>query len=213
MIAAVIFDVFGTLLEIQRRENPYRQLLRIGAHQGRPVSPADPKRIMTLDSDLSRAADLFGIKLSSSQLSQLQEMLDIELESIRPYDDSMPAIDLLRESGIKIGLCSNLAKPYCPVVRGLVSGMDGYALSAEIGLVKPEAQMYEMICAELKVVPGQIFGSDAARVLMIGDSRRCDVDGPRTSGIIGHHLDRKGTGPFRNLLEFAGAVRSVGVQV
>lgn len=32
MIEAVIFDLFGTLVEIQNRQNTYKQLLRLGTH-------------------------------------------------------------------------------------------------------------------------------------------------------------------------------------
>lgn len=34
MPAAVIFDLFGTLLEIRNRQSPYRLLLRLGSQQG-----------------------------------------------------------------------------------------------------------------------------------------------------------------------------------
>ena len=34
MPAAVIFDLFGTLLEMRNRQSPYRQLLRLGLQQG-----------------------------------------------------------------------------------------------------------------------------------------------------------------------------------
>lgn len=208
MITAIIFDVFGTLLHIEKRENPYRQLLRIGTRQGRPISPGDSKIIMTLDGGLSQAAGLLGIELSIDQLATLQGMLDAELESIRLFDDALPAIERLQQGGIKIGLCSNLAKPYCPVVRRLIPGLDGYALSAEEGAVKPDPQIYTAICSQLGVVPGRVFGVDAEHVLMIGDSKSCDVDGPRASGILGHHLNRSGGDGFRNLHDFVSAVRS-----
>lgn len=208
MITAIVFDVFGTLLHIERRENPYRQLLRIGARQGRAISPEDSTTIMTLDGDLSQAAWLLGIELSIDQLATLQGMLDAELESIILFDDALPAIERLRQGGIKVGLCSNLAQPYCPVVRRLIPDLDGYALSAELGLVKPDREIYRSVCAELEVEPGRIFGPGAQPVLMIGDSKACDVDGPRASGILGHHLNRRGEGGFRNLHDFVSAVRS-----
>jgi len=208
VISAIIFDVFGTLLHIERRENPYRQLLRIGIRQGRAISPEDSKTIMTLDGDLSHAAGLLGIELSIEQLAKLQRMLDTELESISLFEDALPAIERLRRDGIKVGLCSNLAKPYCPVVRRLIPDLDGYALSAELGLSKPDPEIYRTVCAELEVEPGRIFGPGAQQVLMIGDSKACDVDGPRASGILGHHLSRRGRDGFRNLHDFVSAVRS-----
>lgn len=38
---------------------------------------------------------------------------------------------------------------------------------------------------------------------MIGDSKRCDRDGPRSVGIMGFHLDRTGRGSLNDLVQFA----------
>ncbi|MFF7061552.1 HAD-IA family hydrolase [Pseudomonas sp. NPDC008258] len=206
MAAAVIFDLFGTLLEIRNRQNPYRRLLRLGSQQGRGSSPDDIRWIMTNACGLQEAADFFGIKLSSIQLAELQRCLDDEIESITPFEDALPAIELLRHRKIRIGVCSNLGGPYCPAVRSLLPGLDGYALSAEVGLMKPDVAMYQHICTQLEVAPSQLPGSNAPQVLMIGDSRRCDADGPRAVGIEGHHLDRSEAGRICDLREFVAGI-------
>jgi len=206
MTVAVIFDLFGTLLKIRNRQNPFRQLLRLGSQQGRAASPGDLRRIMTNAGGLQEAADFFGIKLSSTQLTELQSCLQLELESITLFGDALPALALLRHYQIKIGVCSNLGGPYCPVARKLLPGLDGYALSAEVGLMKPDVAMYQHICTQLDVAPIQRPGSP--HVLMIGDSRRCDADGPRAAGIEGYHLDRSGAGRFCDLLEFVTGINT-----
>lgn len=66
MVDGVIFDAFGTLLEIRNRQNPYRRLLRLGSAQGRVASPDDIRWIMTNACGLQGTADFFGIKLSST---------------------------------------------------------------------------------------------------------------------------------------------------
>ncbi|RXT62609.1 HAD family hydrolase [Pseudomonas syringae] len=206
MIAAAIFDAFGTLVEIQSRQNPYKRLLRIGVQQGRVVSPSDLRTVMALNGGLREAADLFGIKLSPAQLIELQGALDRELESIKCFDDALPAIERLQEHRIKVGVCSNLAGPYCSRVRSLIPGLDAYALSAETGVLKPNPEMYRSVCVMLDIFPGQVMESETAQVVMIGDSHRCDEHGPRSFGIAGHHLDRKGGGGFRSLIEFTSAI-------
>lgn len=206
MTVAVIFDLFGTLLEIRNRQNPYRRLLRLGSQQGRAASPGDLRWIMTNACGLQEAADFFGIKLSSIQLTELQSCLELELGSITLFEEALPALDLLRDRQIKIGVCSNLGGPYCSVARNLLPGLDGYALSAEVGLMKPDRAMYQHICTQLDVAPNQLSGSNAPNVLMIGDSRRCDADGPRVVGIQGYHLDRSGAGRFCDLLEFVAGI-------
>ncbi|BBP70817.1 hypothetical protein PHLH6_28210 [Pseudomonas sp. Seg1] len=205
-MTAVIFDLFGTLLEIRNRQNPFRRLLRLGSQQGRAASPGDLRWIMTNACGLQEAADFFGIKLSSTQLTELQSCLELELESITLFEDALPALALLRHHQIKIGVCSNLGGPYCPVARNLLPGLDGYALSAEVGLMKPDVAMYQHICTQLNVAPSQLPGSP--HVLMIGDSRRCDADGPRVASIEDYHLDRSGAGRFCDLLEFVTGINT-----
>lgn len=208
MVDGVIFDAFGTLLEIRNRQNPYRRLLRLGSAQGRVASPDDIRWIMTNACGLQGTADFFGIKLSSTQLTELQSCLEVELESITLFEDAPPALALLRNHQIKIGVCSNLGGPYCSVARNLLPGLDGYALSAEVGLMKPDVAMYQHLCTQLEVAPSQLPGSNAPHVLMIGDSRRCDADGPRVAGIEGYHLDRSGAGRFCDLLEFVKGINT-----
>lgn len=208
MIEAVIFDLFGTVVKIQNRQNPYRRLLQKGAQQGRAASLGNMRSIMTFNGGVHEAADAFGIKLSANEIAVIQDQLELELTSIRPFQDALPAMEQLRSHGIKLGVCSNLAAPYCTAVRRLLPGLDAYALSAELGLMKPDPAMYRITCAKLGVLPERVVGSKAAQVLMIGDSRRCDRDGPRTIGILGYHLDRNRAGRFGDLLEFSQAITS-----
>lgn len=203
MTAAVIFDLFGTLLQIRNRQNPYRRLLRLGSQQGRAALPDDIRWIMTHDHGLEGTAAEFGIKLSSSQLVELQTALELELESVTLFYDALPAIELLRHHGISIGVCSNLSFPYCQPVRRLLPALDAYALSAEMGVMKPDPEIYQGVCRMLSIVPCNALDEGSRRVVMIGDSRKCDQMGPRQVGITGYHLDRSGKGGFSNLIEFA----------
>lgn len=209
MARAVIFDVFGTLLEIRDRQHPYRQLLREGARQGRLPTKRDVYVLMTFQGGLVETADLFRIRLTPYKLGKLQGALERELESIRLYDDAQPAIDRLRRQGVKLGLCSNLAQPYCAAVRRLLSDLDAYALSAELKMMKPDPQMYLATCRMLGVVPGGGDGDSSHRVLMIGDSPKCDQHGPREIGVGGYLLQRSGSGRFRDLLKFVTALKGL----
>ncbi|KRP60167.1 MULTISPECIES: HAD family hydrolase [Pseudomonas] len=198
--AAVIFDLFGTVLEIQDRQNPYRRLLRMGAEQGRSASPGDMRVIMKLSGGLKEAAATLGITLSPWALAELEHALEVELASVRIFDDALAAIDLLRASGIKIAVCSNLAAPYCDVARRLLPDLDGYALSAELGVMKPDPMIYRSVCSLLGLE--HAIDTKQGQVIMVGDSKKCDERGPRVCGIQGFHLDRAGGGRFINLVEF-----------
>jgi len=106
---------------------------------------------MTHGHRLEDTAAVFGIKLSSAQLTELQDALELELKSVRLFNDALPAIELLRARGIKIGVCSNLSSPYCLVVRRLLPGLDAYALSSELSLMKPDPEIYQAICRMLNI--------------------------------------------------------------
>ena len=92
----------------------------------------------------------------------------------------------------------------CPSQRGIRSeailrsypGLDAYAFSCEVGAMKPDVKIYRETCNLLAASP--------LTTSMIGDSLRCDRDGPRAFGINGFYLDRaRGMGDYADLVEFA----------
>lgn len=204
MQTAVVFDVFGTLIRIQEKRNPYLQLLRYARTQG--VSPCSNhiQMFMTQELEWKEAADALGIRAGYVKLHGLARLLEEELASMTLYPDAQQAIELLQAAGIKIALCSNLASGYGPAVRALLPGMDAYAFSYEMGALKPNPIIYQSACRDLGVQSGQQLWGD--RVVMVGDSIRCDRDGARAAGIAGFHLSREGRGDFSNLVEFAECV-------
>ena len=75
MIQAVVFDVFGTLLQIGERRHPFRQLMQHLRLQGRTPRPDDARTLMTRNLGLAGAADYFGAQLSNSELASLESDL------------------------------------------------------------------------------------------------------------------------------------------
>lgn len=204
-IAAVIFDAFGTLAQITRPTHPYLQLLREGRLQGRKFRPDDMQTLMTHKLSISQAAVWFGIQVSPDRLHFLEQALDAELASIEPFPDALEAIAMLRAAGIRTAICSNLAMPYGPAIQQIFPNLDGYGFSYEVGAMKPSPIIYRHTCELLGVRPGDDFGSHG-RVVMIGDSARCDRDGPRRCGISGFLLRRGHSEGFSSLTDFARAV-------
>lgn len=79
--------------------------------------------------------------------------------------------------------------------------MDAYGFSFAIGALKPQPFLYRATC--------ELLGADTSvesDVLMIGDSEKCDRDGPMAVGIQGFLLNRNGGKDFANLDEFADSV-------
>ncbi|AIB37890.1 HAD family hydrolase [Pseudomonas simiae] len=205
-IVAAVFDAFGTVVHIRRKHHPFRKLLHIGAQQGRKPSVSGLHCLMTSSLSLERAAEVFGIRLSSQQLMALQDDLLDELESISVYADAVEAQQLLKAEGMVMGVCSNLAAPYGPVLRHLLNDMDGFALSYEVGLMKPHEGIYREICRQLGARLGSDLTTSGDKVVMVGDSLQCDQKGPRAVGISGHFLDRTGAGSLSDLVQFAERV-------
>ncbi|KPZ23574.1 HAD family hydrolase [Pseudomonas tremae] len=206
MISAIVFDAFGTVVRIRQRTNPYIALIREGRRQGVAISPGSTSLAMTTNLSFDELASRLGIELSSSKREELNRDLERELSSIERYPDAVEAVSRLQNAGIKVGIGSNLSAPYGPVVKSLFPQMDGYAFSYQLGVMKPHPAIYHSICNQMNVEPGHLFRDGVGRVLMIGDSPRCDRDGPRAAGILGFHLDRSGNGGFHQLDEFAQLV-------
>lgn len=204
-ITAAIFDAFGTTVHITRPRHPYRQLLRDGSSQGRVPSADDLHTLMTNELSLDEAACVFGIRLTPARLHDLEQDLEEELASLRAYPDALEAIAMLQCAGVGVAICSNLAKPYGSTIKQALPNLDGYVFSYEEGVMKPNPIIYRETCNVLGVQPGNEF-SGQGRVVMIGDSPRCDRDGPRRVGICGVLLRREQPNGFSSLLDFARAI-------
>ncbi|KWV74455.1 Phosphoglycolate phosphatase [Pseudomonas fluorescens] len=204
-ITAVIFDAFGTTVHITRPTHPYRQLLREGRSSGRMPKVDDLRTIMTNELSLGEAACVLGIKLTSARLLLLERAMEEEVASIRLYPDALEAIAILHAAGVKVAICSNLAKPYGMAVKQILPDLDGYVFSCQVGVAKPDPIIYRETCSLLGVQPGNELGGQG-RVVMIGDSPKCDRDGPRQVGISGFLLRRGQPNGFSSLVGFAHTI-------
>ena len=182
-IKAVAFDVFGTLVNIDRPTRPFRKLVRLLHEAGRPRQRDDGIRAMSSAIDLRQAARLFGGMISEDALSALEAELREEIESITLFPDAAHTLLALKARGIKVALCSNLAAPYGPPVLELLPFRPDFcAWSYEAGAVKPQPGIYQFLCDGIACQPDE--------VLMIGDTIDADMIGPRKFGMHGYHLDR-----------------------
>jgi HAD superfamily hydrolase (TIGR01509 family) len=81
-----------------------------------------------------------------------------------PFTDARATLEALRDAGVKVGVVSNAGWDVRIqfVASGLHDLVDVYALSYEIGVIKPAAEMFLQPCKELGVEP--------ERALMVGDT-------------------------------------------
>ena len=201
MIQAVVFDVFGTLLQIGERRHPFRQLMKQVRLEGRQPKSDEARALMTKNLGLAGAAAYFGAQLSHSELASLEADLFTELASVRLFDDTLETLAQLKDADLKLALCSNLAAPYAIPAKLLLSKFDVYAWSFEIGAIKPEPAIYYQMIEQL--------GCEASAIAMIGDTLEADALGPIAHGMQGYHLQRSGIlgeSGFASLTDFASYV-------
>ena len=191
----VIFDAFGTLVQIHEGRHPFRQILKLGIEQGRRPRADDAKVLMTNPWGLAEAARQLGITIKPGILETIQDQLDAELELISAYPDGLEAVSLLQEAGFKVAVCSNLAQPYAAAIERLYPSLDVYSYSFEAGVVEPDFKIYQDACTKLALQP--------VMVDMVGDSQRCDQAGPTEFGMRGWYLDRVGESSLKDLESFA----------
>ena len=201
-VRGVVFDAFGTLVDIGERRRPYLRLMKLAAAAGRRPQPDDAAKIMSMNCDIFGVADWLGVEVSDALRAEIEADLAVELGSISLFSDALPLINFLRSQGIKVAVCSNLAQPYATAVRALLQDLDAYIFSFEVGAVKPDDRlfreakfgtaqpamtMYQAACEKLGLPPDQI--------LMVGDSFTADFWGPRKFGMSARHLARHGRSP------------------
>ncbi|WP_028800251.1 HAD-IA family hydrolase [Streptomyces sp. 142MFCol3.1] len=85
-----------------------------------------------------------------------------------PYPDAAEVLAALRESGVAVGVVSNIGWDLRPVFRehGLDPYVGTYVLSYEHGIQKPDPRLFGVACDALGVAP--------ENTLMVGDDRGAD---------------------------------------
>lgn len=182
-IRAVVFDVYGTLAEIRDHRAPFKRLLRYAEELGREPQADDAAQVMAQRGGLPEVAARLGVSLPEALYQQLEADLQAELSSIRLFDDVNGTLAMLRDRGLKLALCSNLAEPYAaPILAQLDLPLDCYAWSFEVGATKPDPRIYAYVLQRL--------GCVAEEVLFVGDSVEADLAGPTRIGMHARLIDR-----------------------
>lgn len=183
MISVIVFDVFGTLVQIHRGRSPYKKLIKQLKTQGRNYMPDDAVSIMSLPFNFEQLANFWGYSLSDEILKELEIDLSFDLQNLVLYEDTLQIMARLKQAGFKIAVCSNLAKPYGDKVFSMLPFLDQYIWSYEVGAIKPNPKIYEVVLEKLSC--------EAHEVLFIGDTSLADVFGPRSQGMSARLIDRK----------------------
>lgn len=176
---AIAFDVYGTLLRIADRRDPYKPLLL-----KTKIDRASARRlIMTRDLSIPELLDALGI--DDVNPASIEEGVRAEIESTVVFDEVPEALARLQEQGVRIAVITNLAPPYAEPIRRLLGNwVDVEVFSFEVGMLKPEEGIFRLACERLGVRPGEL--------VMVGDSVESDAEGALTAGLNPVLLDRRG---------------------
>jgi HAD superfamily hydrolase (TIGR01549 family) len=174
----VIFDLYGTLVKFGVMHHPFRRLMKWAR-----VNPNDARTLMTINKDLTGLANHLEIDAPLTLLEELTANIEAELAELSLFDDVALVLVALEHMQIPVAICSNLAQPYGAIVKTLLSDFAlQLFLSYEIGHIKPEPEIYDLICRSNNISPSSC--------LFIGDTYIADFEGPRKMGLQARHLVR-----------------------
>jgi putative hydrolase of the HAD superfamily len=205
-VTAVIFDFWGTLVEAGTW-SPLRQtyqLLNVRMPFGEFVQQFEDA-FMTKPYDdqasaFRAACEALNIEAPQDIVDKLIGVWNKTRLLAKPYPETLKALDMLKEKGVKLGLISNTdcfgAEELLERFE-LAKRFDAVALSFKSGLLKTDPKMFELVLGQL--------GAKPSEALMVGDSVESDMAGAENAGVRGILIDRKGMRIYpekiRSLLE------------
>jgi FMN phosphatase YigB (HAD superfamily) len=146
-----------------------------------------------------------NLEASDETILKLMKLVvrDYRKSDFRLYDDVLPALKLLKERGLKLGLVTNATKEQMASLddSGLGDYIDLVANAEEAGADKPKPPIFELALKKA--------GAVAAEAAMVGDQFELDVLGAKGVGIKAIWIDRYGLYPesdFRPRIQSLGEV-------
>jgi HAD superfamily hydrolase (TIGR01549 family) len=172
---AIIFDLYGTLIYTEHKSNSYLDFFR-SLDLSKIEQSFWRQKIMTENFDSFQTLRDLIRPNSNLYVDKWQWEVLEELKRTKLFDDTEFVLNELSKR-FEIYLISNIATPYKQCFYGL--GLDRWikepVFSCDVGFKKPSSEIYQIIIEKSGLNPG--------RLLMIGDSQKCDYLGPRSLGI------------------------------
>jgi putative hydrolase of the HAD superfamily len=205
---AIFLDALGTLVELEPPWVGLRAALGDGIPDDRLVNAvrAEMAYYKAHSEEGRDAASLAELRGRCAELlsRELEAEVSVEtlVDAIRfdPYPDAVPALQGLREAGLKLICVSNWDCSLPAVLErcGLMVHLDAAVSSAEAGSRKPDPAIFASALA--------LAGCGPEEALHVGDTTEEDVEGARAAGIDVLLLDRDGGGDIASLEELSERV-------
>lgn len=171
----IIFDLYGTLLEIQKKSKPYLYLLSYCNIDAKDII----RDVMT--SDLVPLGYIQRLETEKClregfETTTFLKLLDDEIESVKPIRGVYRSLRELKKK-YRLFVLSNLSTPYkFPYYTlNIEDHIEKAFFSCEYGLVKPKKEFFDEIV--------NYSGINRKDLTMIGDNIISDIKGAKNSGI------------------------------
>lgn len=184
-VYASVFGPYGVTSSAADFESAFRESWREWATEGpfEASEEASFERLMDLDRRVF--ARLGHPDLPVSFFRAIDEAFSAR-SAWFVFPDVIPALDVLRAAGIRLGVVSNWgwSAPELLHLLELAGHFEALAISARVGYQKPHPAIFEHALAAL--------GVSAREALHVGDDPEADVAGARRAGVRPVLIDRRG---------------------
>ena len=166
-ISAVIFDLFGTIVEDFAAASAGSNHAEFPAALGLPYDPfmqhwrqiTDRRSLgefQTVEASIEYVCNIIGAPVTAEQMTKAVEIrLELTRRALTPRADTVATLAQLRTDGFKIGLLSN-----CSIEIPIIWSETGFAelfhatvFSSRERIKKPAQQIYKLACERLGVEP------------------------------------------------------------
>jgi FMN phosphatase YigB (HAD superfamily) len=210
--AAVLFDAYGTLLELDDPVGRLQAGLAEGGYVHRPeevaaafhAEVAHYRRHQDLGRDAAgldvlrtQCAAVFADALPSAPPVPVAKTILVNAFRFRLFADVIPALNRIRAAGIRLGVVSNWDVSLTGVLEecGILDEFAAVSASAVVGVRKPDPAIFLHALDQLSV--------DAADAVHVGDDPVLDVEGARAAGICAVRIDRGKVGTPGSVADLA----------
>jgi putative hydrolase of the HAD superfamily len=186
---AVIFDLFGTLVEVFSFRKYERVLWQMAEQLGAPreefatgwvetLSMRATGAFATIDANIEHICWSLGVQAEPAALAEAVRMRwEFSRRSLTPRPDAVDTLKRIRATRRKVGLISDCSAdvPELWPDTPFEALVDSPIFSCVAGLKKPDPRIYALACKRLRVKP--------QRCLYVGDGSSNELTGAADAGM------------------------------
>ena len=180
MIKNIIFDMGGVLIDYNPEKTMYSLFdketadLLLKEIFRNPIWADKDRGIISPDEIMEQKKDVIPAEI----FEKVSEMVHNFYPYMPPFEKMYDFIKGLKEKGYGIYLLSNASDDFYERIDGIpaLSLFDGYLISADYKLLKPEREIYLTLYEKFSLIPGECYFIDDVQANIDG-ARAADMDG------------------------------------